>query len=278
MKIFIPSKGRAETIRTHKYLERGNIPYKIVLHYEADKREYLKNPSVKEENIIVSNQPYGVANQRRWIRDQLEMGEKYLLLDDNIDTITGLPEPDYSTPIDVTTKPHLFKNELTPEEFMERVKEMFSTMEKTGAKFGGLAVVDNYYFRERKYRHVGYVISKVALIEKSEATYDYNLEAMEDYGFTAENLLIYGRVLINNFMFPVAGHYEKGGIGTYPERLPRKIKDCEYLMQKYPKLFRYKVKKGCHPKAELQVRFTSIKQLEEWRKSFTQSSFNIKPF
>jgi len=38
-------------------------------------------------------------------------------------------------------------------------------------------------------------------------------------------------------------------------------------MKKYPNLFRYKEKKGCHPKAELQIRFNNPKQIIEWKKT-----------
>jgi hypothetical protein len=96
---------------------------------------------------------------------------------------------------------------------------------------------------------------------------DPKIQAMDDYGFSAEHHYLYGKVLINNFLWPVAGHYEPGGIGTYEDRVGRKIQDCNYLMQKYPGFFRYKVKKDCHPKAELQVRFTNETQVQTWRRT-----------
>ena len=46
-------------------------------------------------------------------------------------------------------------------------------------------------------------------------------------------------------------------------------------MKKYPGLFRYKIKKGCHPKAELQVCFTNVNQVEEWRNKIRNSSHNF---
>jgi hypothetical protein len=38
-------------------------------------------------------------------------------------------------------------------------------------------------------------------------------------------------------------------------------------LKKYPDFFRYKIKKGCHPKAELQFRFNNPKQVIEWKKT-----------
>jgi len=89
---------------------------------------------------------------------------------------------------------------------------------------------------------------------------------MDDYAYTAENLKHIGKVLINNYLYPKCNHYEKGGIGTYPERVHKKILDCKYLMNKYPKLFRYFKKNNCHPEAEIVIRLHTEKQIEKWRK------------
>ena len=111
------------------------------------------------------------------------------------------------------------------------------------------------------------IISKAVAIKYQGLTYDENVEAMEDFCYCAEQLIKNNCVLINAWIKPKAGHYEKGGIGTYDERVERKIIDCEYLMNKYQNFFRYKKKKGCHPKAELQIRFNNPKQIIEWKKS-----------
>ena len=154
---------------------------------------------------------------------------------------------------------------------MKVCKEMTDFADRYGIYYCGFAVVDNAYFRVKKYRYVGYVISKLALIKKTPLIdYDLKIQAMDDYGYTAENLKIFGRVLINNYIFPVANHYQIGGIGTYEERKPKKIADAKYLMNKYPGLFRYKKKVGCDPKAEIQVRFTNPKQVNLWRKNLLE--------
>ena len=110
---------------------------------------------------------------------------------------------------------------------------------------------------------MGYVISKAAYIKYTGHRYDENILAMDDYGYTADCLLRDGAVLINSWIKPVNKHYEEGGIGTYEQRIPKKIKDAKYLMSKFPNLFRYKIKKGCHPKAEIQIRFTNPKQVND---------------
>src|SRR3990167_11220153 len=95
MQIFIPSKGRAKVICTHKILDP--LDYKIVLHNESEKKEYLKNPSIPPEKIIVSGAPFGMSSAMQWIKSNLATkGEWYLKLDDNIRGFYAYPEPYYS--------------------------------------------------------------------------------------------------------------------------------------------------------------------------------------
>lgn len=206
------------------------------------------------------------------IENLVKGGEWFLTLDDNIDRFTGVRRESYEQaelPVERGDFDRsIYNHNLTATEFLARLELDRKHCEATGIHYAGMAVVDNYYFRSVKYRYVGYVISKAAMIHNVGVPYDPNVTAMDDYAFTAEHLKRFGKVLINNYLFPVAGHYEPGGIGTYQERQPAKIKDSEYLMRKYPGLFRYKSKKGCHPKAELQVRFTTLSQVESWRTGF----------
>lgn len=273
LRIVIPSYNRPEAIKTHKILDAfGFDNYAILLHSEEQKPLYLQNKSIRPEKIVVTGEPRGISNQRRWIINKwVPKGEWFITLDDNIERFEGV-HPNWYNLTELNVKAgnfdrSIFSHHVSGQEFLNRVSSDIEVCEKSGIRYGGFGSVPNYYFLGKKYRYVGYVISKAAFIKNEGQEYDPHLEAMEDFGFTAHNLFTYGRVLINNWIIPKAGHYEKGGIGTYNERVPRKIQDCEYLMQKYPGLFRYKIKTGCHPKAELQVRFTTLKQLEEWKKS-----------
>lgn len=271
LKIVIPSFNRHKTIKTTIYLDKAGFKnYFVLLHNEDQKKLYLSEGRINPENIIVTNQPPGISNQRRWIVNEfINKNEWFITMDDNIETFTALPSHEYvKSSLNVLSDPNLrnlFNREINANDLIKLCEADIEHCEKHKIFYGGFAVVDNYYFRAKKYRYVGYVISKAAIIKNVGLEYDPMIEAMDDYGFTAENLLSFGKVLINNYIFPVAGHYEKGGIGTYEQRLTRKINDCEYLMNKYPGLFRYKVKKGCHPKAELQVRFTNTNQVIKWR-------------
>jgi len=266
MRVIILSKGRADTIQSHKHFE----DYTLVLHTEEEKEEYLKNLTVSPEKIVVSNAPFGVANQRQWIQDNLlEKDEWYVSLDDNIHSFQCVPDSHYEQDIlpvktDKAMK-DLYDTPCSGKRFLEKCQEMAVLGESERIYNIGFGTTSNYFFRDKKYREVGYVISKAAVRKNVGTPFALDAQAMEDYAYTAETLLRYGKVLINNFIFPVAGHYEKGGIGTYAERLPQKIAACKILMERYPALFRHPNKKGTDPKGELAIRFTSLKQVEQWR-------------
>lgn len=269
--IYIPSYGRAETIKTTRWLDASGLEYKVLLHTDNCADEYIAAGIVDKKDIIVTGAERGVTNQRNWVVDNLAVkGQWYISLDDNIRTMKRVVDAYYDRRSINVESPDIkqkdFQQEITAAEYLKLLDDDIKVAEQIRAEYIGYATVDNYYFNSKKYKPVGYVISKAVAIKYQGLRYDENLEAMEDFGYCASQLVKNNCVLINSWIKPTAGHYEPGGIGMYQDRVPRKIKDCAYLMEKYPDLFRYKPKKGCHPKAELQIRFHSPKQIIEWKK------------
>lgn len=269
--IYVPSYNRANSIKTTAWLDKSEIPYKVLLHSQECRSKYLEAGLVKDEDIIVTGAPFGVTSQRNWIVNNLAVkGEWYISLDDNIRGMKRVVDKHYSKRKLNVESPDIsqadFSQSFTAAEYLELLEKDIVVADSINAEYIGYATVDNYFFNSKKYKPVGYVISKACAVKYQGLKYDPELEAMEDFGYCASQLVKNNCVLINAWIKPVAGHYEAGGIGTYEMRVPRKVKDCKYLMKKYPNLFRYKAKKGCHPKAEIQIRFHSPKQLIEWKK------------
>lgn len=271
--IYIPSYNRAETIKTTVYLDSAKVPYKLILNTDACADAYTAGGRCNPKNIIVTGDDRkGITYARNWIAANLaKRGQWYLSLDDNISTFTRVIDPwygklrtlDVNSP-DVNQKD--FDQEIPASELQQILELDIALAEKIKAEYIGFATVPNYYFNAKKYRAVGYLIAKACLIKYDGLGYDLKLEAMEEFGFLADQLVKNNAVLINDWVHAKANHYEEGGIGPYEQRLPRKIADCAYLMWKYPQLFRYKVKKGCHPKAELQLRFHKPEQVIQWKR------------
>lgn len=273
MKIFINSHNRADVITTPALLDACDIPYQIVLHDNQQAFLYAKY----SDKLIVANQPFGLVNMRNWILENLvEDDEWYLILDDNITKFTAVPEPYYSyKDLPVKEQPaqfkDLFEREISALEFIDICEESIALAEKTGAKLIGFASNVNFFFRAKKWREVGYVIGKTQLIKKTDLRYDLNVVMTDDYLWTAQNLERFGKVLINNYCVALKKHYMKGGIGQYDARLKWKLPEVQYMMRRFPGLFRYKIKKGHDPKSEIVVAFTSLEQVKKWRLSIAES-------
>tara|TARA_R110002020_G_scaffold41325_5_gene121982 strand:+ start:5610 stop:6446 length:837 start_codon:yes stop_codon:yes gene_type:complete len=270
--IYIPSFNRAETIKTSRWLDSENVAYKVILHTEKCKKEYAKAGVVEEKDIIVSGAPSGISNQRNWIATNLgKRGEWFYMMDDNISGFNRVTDCYYHTHKQLDVKSdsisqHDYRQQVMPIDLLKLLALDIALAEKIGSEYIGYATTDNYFFNAKKYKSVGFIVSKAVAIKYSGLSYDSNIHTMDDYGFCVEQLIKNGTVLRNNWMKPIYKHYEAGGIGDYESRTPRKILDCEYLMGKYPALFRYKTKKGRHPKAELQMTVTSTKRFAEWKK------------
>src|SRR5258706_4469197 len=262
MKVIIPSKGRSTAISTHKLF----TDYLVVVHNQEEFDAYLKNSSIDPDKLVNANCPFGGANIRNWILEHLvEDGEWFVMADDNHEFHIAVNEENYMNPI--CRDRRAFETKIEEVDFWKIANDTMKEAEKVGTNLCGFAIVDNYFFREKKFRHVGFCVGKITLIKKTSLRFDAVMKAMDDYEFTAANLKRFGKVVINNYLFPIAKHNAPGGIGTYKERLNNKLRECRYLMDKYPKMFRYKTKAGCHPLAEIQMRFTSIKQVDKWRKT-----------
>lgn len=271
--IYVPSYNRAQTIKTTRWLDESGLTYKVLLHTDKCADAYLQAGIIRASDVIVTHAPRGITNQRNWMtRNLAKVNEWYISLDDNISHLKKVVDKYYGRKTLNVNDPNInqadFNDKLTARDWLGLLEKDILIADTIGSEYIGFATVDNYFFNSKKYKPVGYVISKAVAIKYAGLRYDDNLEAMEDFGYCAAQLVKNNCVLINSWIKPVAGHYEPGGIGTYEQRVPRKIVDCEYLMRKYPGLFRYKIKKDCHPRAELQIRFHSPDQIIKWKAEY----------
>jgi hypothetical protein len=216
-----------------------------------------------------------LPEQREWIiRNLTEKNEWLIFLDDNIKMFNALQNDHYKKneldPYFVANNNKLFRNlfeqEISGERFMEICEEMIDIGEAKQAYLCGFATNDNPFFRCKKFKLYSYVIGKAMIRKTTRISFPIGWFCQEDYHDTAEHILQYGSVLVNNFVKPVATHYNIGGIGTYAKRVPYKLDLNKKLMQKYPGLFRVNEKVNCPSGAEIIIKLHSEKQIENWRK------------
>lgn len=285
MKVFIPTKNREATISTHKVFDDSSFfEYFVVVHNQEQWQKYAENSEktgIDSNRIVVSNvlaDQYGLTRQREWVINNLaEKDSWFLFADDNIKGIQAVPQPNYSfSALPVQENPYLrseFETPCSQQRFSEEIiPECIQYAEKYNAHHVGFSTVDNFYFRESHWKRVGYIIGKMMLWKnKGELQFDHNI-TMEDFELTAQSLLKYGVSLVNQWVFPVAGHYQPGGMGKKEERFEVRKKDIQILMEKYPNLF--VEKKGDYP--DLKLRIHSKEQIASWQKQMKLTQKSLK--
>lgn len=266
MKIIIPTYNRHETIKTHRLFPLQDVTLVFSNREQMDK--YVVNQELHQVGgVAIADITGNIAAKRQWILDNLvEEDEWFIMADDNIRSFRAIAEPWYSMAqlddIGIT-----MEREIAPERAMEIFLETMQEADSRGARFVGFRTNSNPFFGRKKWNDVSYVSTKLCMIKKdSDIRFDPNFPMRDEVQFCAEHLFKYGRVLVNKYLFPVANHYEKGGIGGLEERLERRKQECKQLMFKYPGLFKYKKNhKSTPPESDLQLRIHSMNQIDNWR-------------
>lgn len=270
MNIYIPSYNRADSHTTYHVLGKMGLKSKVVVHTLEQKSDYVAS-RMPEEDCLCLGAPPGLAANRKAIMDYArERGETWhIQMSDDALEFTKVAEPYYQQDrIEIpeenprSVEKH-FKVPMTGEEMLSVFSESVARAEEEGAYLVGFAVQDNYYFRSKKWKSTGLVDGRCWILHESNV-FDPNCDCRDDVSQTAINLLEHGRVCINNFMLPDFKRYTVGGLGTPKERYEKRKEECEYLMKKYPGLFRVKHEPE---KFRIDVSFirNSRKALENWR-------------
>jgi hypothetical protein len=182
--------------------------------------------------------------------------------------LTAVAMPEYDKPTLATTErgnwKALYSHDVPASRFIDIADDTIIMCKELGAHVAGFATNSNPFFRSKKFRSIGYVVGKLMLWHNVPFTWDHTV-SMEDFRNTAEQTLLHGAVCINNYVFPVAGHYEAGGMGPYDARVAHRLDDVQRLLLRYPGFFRVRNRKGFVRNTDLAVRMTNAKQVAYWR-------------
>lgn len=271
-KIFVPSLNREDGLKVVDLID--GLPFVVLLHDEEQLEKYQKN--YPDLEFVVTNIPIGdhaMIKTRNFVYDNLvEDGEWFMFLDDNNDKITRVDDDHYGfQSLDVKSDKKfqdVYSTECTLKEIAPLILRDISLAERTGVRHIGFAPNPNYFFRPKKYGNIGYSKGNATITKKNGLRWDENLKSMDDYSFSAQHIAKYGRLLLNYFICFHKSHYSKGGIGTQEERLPMKLYDCKYLIEKYDGLLRYSNKKGAIKNSDLAFRIRNMDSIKKWRAKF----------
>lgn len=275
MKVIIPTKNRQGIMSTHRCPAFAGTDLYVLVHTDEQRSAYLQAHSeLDPAQVVVTNtapDTFGLTRQREWAcKNLLALHEWFVFADDNINDLTG-PAPEERKYRELPTQNgdptwrSMFSRCIDADDFRLVFAQDVKKAEELGTTLVGFATTGNHFFRGKKWRPVGYVIGKMMLWRNQPYQWDHTI-SMEDFAHTGEVLLRQGSVLIDNFVYPECTHYQPGGMGTYRERVPQRQADVQALMAKYPGLFRVKQRKDFEPDTDLAVRFTSSKQVDEWRR------------
>lgn len=283
MRVFIPTLNRQDTIKTPWAYD--DMDYVVVCHSDAQRDAYLAaQPRLEPARVISSGVPTGITGgtigangQRKWVVEHYaKPGEWVLFADDNIAAFAGVPlwlhseatlpvKDGSATDYGASSWNALYGHRFDRDDMDDIVATMTDRCDRDGIWIAGFATNGNPYFLGNHWRRVGYVSSK-AMLWKHDPTWPWELmEHMDDYHYSAEHHRRHGRVLVNNWVIPVAGHYEPGGVGSYQSRIPYRRESVHRLVALYDGLLRPKQRKGFAPNTELAFRLTTEKQVDAWR-------------
>lgn len=277
MKVFIPSYKRPQEIKTHLALGDA-FDWKVIVHDPLQMHYYKK--TIPENKIICSYAKYGISSQRNFIKNNL-VGSKewFIMMDDNINYFEAVIEEEYNNENlkikypdawiknDAKFNNRVYRQKVNPDRLIKIFDELKNKCINIGVGFAGFSANKNYFFsRENKWKYFSLICSKACIVFNDELRWDEGIKTMDDYDYSCQAMLKYGKTVVNNYVWPNAGHNQKGGLGKIEERGKYKINDCKVLMKKYPNLFRYKNRKNSLPEAEIVMRGHTKQFIEKWRK------------
>lgn len=283
MKVIIPSRNRSETISTHKLLPEAII----LVDDEQQRQDYLKNPTINPASLTVVNNTQSVNGKAfalNWAMDNLlEAGEWVIFADDNIREFQAVHPDYYDNEVQDfksgTGWHKIYTHPCTADEIIHIALKMKIEAQERGLKFAGCCQVRNYFFRSRKWRDIGICLNKFSVQQDWGYRYPLNRPETkaEDFLLTAVNLLEFGGVLINNYVYTDRGFDEPGGHGTLPERWAAMSAGYEALEQFYPGLWKRTVPPNFPadgPYYNIDIAIHSRSSLERWRTAMGKVSWD----
>lgn len=270
--IYIPSHGRATTISTHRLL--GDIPHTIVVNDREEIEQYraaAPHTGIDPRYVVASHQMRpGQQITRQIILSWRAMGDWHVQMDDDLEQLFVVPDPWYDEEVLPVQEDKAFRARYaipaSPDRIRALLMEWLWRAEEAGAHLVGPASNDNFYFRGKHWRTVGFVPGTFQMIKRDRLVFPVH-NGIEDMYFSSLHLEAHGAVLIDNYAYPQAGHYvNPGGTMAYdgPWRVERRRRDYQDIMARFPGLWRWQ-EKAPPEEINLTMRLHSPQQIREWR-------------
>jgi hypothetical protein len=262
-KVFVFAYDRYDTMTTPRLLEASGIKPTVLCHSSNDIQRFLDGGTASEGTIIATGEPKGLGRQRNAALEMMEDGEWAMFLVDDLFRFTELAtydtEPYPIIPVDISNSAEwgrAFKKEIDIVQLLQRGLEDTAYCDAIGSHLLGWSSNANPLFRKKRYTHNVLADGRAWMVKKSDLRFDVNVQTIDDYGWTAANIVRHGISVTNNWILPEAKRFTIGGYGTQEARLEQKMRDCAYLVERYPNIVHYKSKKNTPDRAHVTIRVT----------------------
>jgi hypothetical protein len=251
MKVFTFFYNRYETATTSKALCENGIPHYALIHTQKDYERFVAGKTLQGKPIVTGNGK-GLAHQRNSALQMMEKGEWAVFMCDDFKHIKSLPL-DWITS-NRNELPINFQNQNAfriNKHAKPTLKEMFGLFpmlielaERNGIHLIGFGLHDNPQNLRKKFTNRGLADGRFWLVKKASYNFDVKAQLIDDVAWTAENLLRHRNVLVLNWLVPYFERYTAGGFGSTEERKTLRLKECQYLVNKYNPLVKFAKKPG----------------------------------
>lgn len=262
MKIFVFAYDRYATMTTSLWLD--TVPHTVLVHTQEAADRFIKfNTIGAGGDILITNQPRGLAYQRQYAMDLLKPDEWAVFFVDDLISCTYLPHPEQFgsklPEIDKDNAKNRHMKELLmtpcpPDKFIQVSKELILEAEARKLALVGFSLTDSLMFRGNKYSTWSLADGRCWLIKKTHLKFDMGAQLIDDTCFTALNLKTFGGVLVYNWLLPLCKRYTEGAFGTKEQRMEQKLRECKYLVDTYPEYIAYADKEGWPPLSHVKIR------------------------
>jgi len=267
-RVVVCSKGKPDSMKVIPYFRKyGFNDYTVVICNDDDYVGYRANTD--GQIAVVPKEVDNLSKKKEWILANLiAKGEWVISIDDNVKRITCVDEDIYNIEEIKAPNREKYNKEISPQVFIEKCEKDIAIASSVGALYGGFASNDNPFFRKKKYRNCGFVWGKVCYMRSAGIKWMNEINEMDDWAYSAINIALIGRVLINNWIYPYPQRNEKsGGTGTLEQRMPHRVTASKMIEHRFKGLVKRIDKVGHEKGAELKMVLTTEKQVAAWKTS-----------
>lgn len=178
-----------------------------------------------------------LVDQRDWAENHLlEKGEWYIGMDDNIQYMTRIGDKIYKKAESTTITDRAKWKQRCEHEFIDLCNELQAKCVEMETSYGGFEFMENPFFRQKKWKLMGYVRSKlfVKIAQHVPWRWHKDIQLMHDHAMSFKTMAKDGCIIHNRFVFVYRKQWEKGGLGSKEERMPSRISTCTRLYKEFP--------------------------------------------